>query len=278
MLTAHDYSSGRFIEAASAPAPDGESGSYRRGIDIALVGDSLAMVACGYPSTTSLTLDEMLYHCRAVARGCRSSLLVADLPFGTFLSVEKGVESAVRVIQEGDMDAVKIEGGVEVTELITRLSSRGIPVMGHVGLTPQRQASLSGYRVQGKTVASALKVWHDAQAVQRAGAFAVVLEAVPSRLAAWITERLDIPTIGIGAGVDCDGQVLVQLDMLGVSSLEKGPRFLKKYDDMERSATAAIDAYVQDVRTGSFPVEEEHGYPMPDVEWQGFLSEVEGHQ
>ncbi|GAA5877010.1 hypothetical protein JCM3774_006874 [Rhodotorula dairenensis] len=292
MLTAHDYPSARFIEAAahhhhhphgtstSGAAADKDASAAAgkpppRGVDIALIGDSLAMVACGYPSTTHLTLDEMLYHCRSVARGCKTSLLVADLPYGTFaVSIEQGVHAAVRITQEGHMDAVKIEGGEEVAPLIKRLTDVGIPVMGHVGLTPQRQAALSGYRVQGKTVPSALKVYHDALAIQDAGAFAVVLEAVPARLAEWISSRLDIPTIGIGAGQGCDGQVLVQLDMLGVDSDlgagGKGPRFLKKFASLGEVATAAIRTYVDEVRLGSFP-EEEHTYPISDDAWRGFL-------
>ncbi|CDR49101.1 RHTO0S23e00650g1_1 [Rhodotorula toruloides] len=289
MLTAHDYPSARFIESIAPPAPapgssPASAGSSTspapRGIDIALVGDSLAMVACGYPSTNYLTLDEMLYHCRSVARGCTTSFLVADLPFGSFsASVEDGVRAAVRLIQEGHMDAVKIEGGPEIVPLVRRLTEVGIPVMAHVGLTPQRQAALSGYRVQGKTVSSAVKVWEDARAVQDAGAFAVVLEAVPSKLAAWVTERLRIPTIGIGAGAGCDGQVLVQSDMLGVDSDlgagGKGPRFLKKYADVGERAREAVRSYVDEVRRRVFPTEGEHTYPIEDKAWEGFLEAVE---
>ncbi|GAA5992729.1 hypothetical protein JCM10908_006901 [Rhodotorula pacifica] len=292
MLTAHDYPSARFIEAAASVPhhpPSATSSEEKdtvaskpppRGVDIALIGDSLAMVACGYPSTTHLTLDEMLYHCRSVARGCKTSLLVADLPYGTYaVSIEQGIQAAVRVTQEGHMDAVKIEGGQEVAPLIKRLTDVGIPVMGHVGLTPQRQAALSGYRVQGKTVPSALKVYHDALAIQQAGAFAVVLEAVPARLAEWISARLDIPTIGIGAGKGCDGQVLVQLDMLGVDSDlgagGKGPRFLKRFASLGEVATNAVRSYVDEVRHGSFPAEE-HTYPISDEAFKGFLEAVEG--
>lgn len=278
MLTAHDYPSARFIEQAGSSSPastDPTAPQYKRGVDICLVGDSLAMVACGYTSTTSLTLDEMLYHCRSVARGCHSSLLVADMPFGTYhASIPDAMKNAIRIVQEGDMDAVKIEGGQEIAPLVEHLTSRGVPVMAHVGLTPQRQAALSGYRVQGKTVASALKVWDDARALQAAGAFAVLVEAVPSKLAEWISSRLDVPTIGIGAGNGCNGQVLVQLDMLGVSSLSKGPRFLKQYSDMEARSTAAIDEYVQDVRSRSFPDNETHGYPIAEEEWTRFLQTV----
>lgn len=279
MLTAHDYPSGRFAESASntslLPATS-TTPSAQRGIDVCLVGDSLAMVACGYTSTASLTLDEMLYHCRSVARGCHTSFLVADLPFGTASTVAKGSEAAIRLVQEGNMDAVKIEGGLEVVDLVRHLTSIGIPVMAHVGLKPQHQAALGGYRVQGKTVSSALTVWQEAKALEQAGAFAVLIEAIPSRLGAFISQRLEIPTIGIGAGNGCDGQVLVQLDMLGVSSLARGPRFLKKFEEMEPKAVGAIDEYVREVRERSFPNEEKHGYPMEDSEWEGFLEAVKG--
>ncbi|KAM0746402.1 catalytic activity: A.nidulans panB converts 5 [Meredithblackwellia eburnea MCA 4105] len=295
VLTAHDYPSARFIEQSALPPPTEVQASsssssssstsssstpspHPRGVDICLVGDSLAMVACGYTSTTSLTLQEMLFHCRAVARGCTTSLLVADMPFGTFLpSVTHGIEAATKIIQEGNMDAVKIEGGLEVAQLVSQLTSLGIPVMGHVGLTPQRQAALSGYRVQGKTSDGAFHVLQDALAIQEAGAFAVVLEAIPGRVGKLISEQLDIPTIGIGAGVGCDGQVLVQLDMMGVNSLGKGPRFLKTYADLEGTATSAIRSYVDDVRSGNFP-EEKHSYPIDDKEWEDFkqvVSDVE---
>ncbi|KAK4055552.1 cell wall biogenesis and architecture protein [Microbotryomycetes sp. JL201] len=290
MLTAHDYPSARFIEHAGATPADSETSptgqashvttssasTHKRGVDICLVGDSLAMVACGYTSTTSLTLDEMLYHCRSVARGCHSSLLVADMPFGTYAeSPQAAMRNAIRLVQEGDMDAVKIEGGAEIADVVRHLTARGVPVMAHVGLTPQRQSALSGYRVQGKTVASALKVWRDAQVLQEAGAFAILIEAVPNKLAEWMSQRLVVPSIGIGAGNGCDGQVLVQLDMLGVSSLSKGPRFLKRYGDMESMATSAIQEYVKDVRARDYPNNEAHGYPAPEDEWQGFLEAVQ---
>lgn len=283
MLTAHDFPSARFVESAAHPSPSSSPTSppaYPRGVDICLVGDSLAMVACGYSSTSDLTLDEMLYHCRSVARGCTTSLLLADLPFGTYYaSVDDGVRAAVRLVQEGKMDAVKIEGGQEIVPLVRRLSDVGIPVMAHIGLTPQRQAALSGYRVQGKTVSSALKVWHDALALQDAGAFALLVEAVPSRLAAWMTDRLRVPTIGIGAGQGASGQVLVQLDMLGVDSdlgaEGKGPRFLKRFADVGEQARRAVRGYVEEVRLGSFPEEGTHTYPMSDEAFEGFLARLD---
>ncbi|GAA5989379.1 hypothetical protein JCM11641_004205 [Rhodosporidiobolus odoratus] len=295
MLTAHDYPSARFIETASLPPPPSSSipsspsspssaldspatvdaPSHPRGVDICLVGDSLAMVACGYESTNQLTLDELLYHCRSVARGCTTSLLIADLPFGSYAaSIEDGVRAAVRLIQEGRMDGVKIEGGQEIIPLVQALTRNGIPVVAHVGLTPQRQAALSGYRVQGKTVASAAKVWEDARALQDAGAFSILLEAVPSKLGRWISDRLKVPTIGIGAGSGTSGQVLVQLDMLGVDSelgaTGKGPRFLRKFGDVGERARAAVREYVEAVRTGQFPEEGTHTYPMSEEAWKSF--------
>jgi 3-methyl-2-oxobutanoate hydroxymethyltransferase len=219
-------------------------------------------------------LDELLYHCRSVARGCHSSLLVSDMPFGSFIaSTSEGVNNAVRIIQEGNMDAVKIEGGEEVAELIKRLTAVGIPVMGHVGLKPQRQAASSGFRVQGRTKETAVRVYREAKAIEAAGAFSIVLEAVPAKLATFISSKLSIPTIGIGAGAGCDGQVLVQLDMLGVSSLSKGPKFLKKYETWEQKATSAIAEYVTDVRSKSFP-EEQHTYKIKDDIWEEFLDEI----
>lgn len=287
-LTAHDFPSARFIESvATLPSstattttttPTDAAAIRQEGIDICLIGDSLAMVACGYTSTNSLTLDELLYHCRSVARGCHTSLLVSDMPFGSFVgSIDSAVMNAVRIIQEGNMDAVKLEGGEEIAELVARLTAVGIPVMGHVGLKPQRQAASSGFRVQGRTVETAMKVWKEAKAIEAAGAFSIVLEAVPSRLASYITQHLSIPTIGIGAGGGCDGQVLVQLDMLGVSSLAQGPKFLKKYETWEEKATKAIGHYVTDVREGTFP-EETHGYKIQAEVWDQFLEQVESEK
>ncbi|GAA6062440.1 hypothetical protein JCM10212_003314 [Sporobolomyces blumeae] len=283
MLTAHDYPSARFIEAASSPAvPSPSSPSSgttpRRGVDICLIGDSLAMVACGYDSTTSLTLDELLYHCRSVARGCHTSLLIADLPFGTYhASLSDGVKAAIRLIQEGNMDGVKIEGGTEIVPLVEHLTKMGIPVMAHVGLTPQRASSLGGFRVQGKTVSGAIKVLRDAQALERAGAFAVVLEAIPSELAKYVSEHIDIPTIGIGAGNSTDGQVLVQLDMLGgdPSPIHQGPKFVKRFGNSGEMAVRGINRYVEEVRARSYPEEGTHTYPIKAEEWDGFLKAVQ---
>jgi 3-methyl-2-oxobutanoate hydroxymethyltransferase len=203
VLTAHDYPSGVFIE--------------KSGIDICLVGDSLAMVALGYDTTTKITLEEMMHHSRAVARGSKNAFLVGDLPFGTYeTSPTQALESSIRFIREGNVEAVKLEGGVEMAPTIQKITSVGIPVLGHVGLTPQRATSLGGFKVQGNTVEKAQKLLEDALALQEAGCFAIVLEAVPEIVATYITQKLKIPTIGIGAGNGCSGQVLVQLDALGV--------------------------------------------------------------
>jgi 3-methyl-2-oxobutanoate hydroxymethyltransferase len=262
MLTAWDYPSAHYIE---------KSGD----IDMALVGDSLAMVACGYDSTTRLSLDEMLYHCRSVARGAVTPFLVADMPFGTYQgSLDDAVNNAIRIVREGMMDAVKIEGGREVVPLVERLTSFGIPVMAHVGLTPQRQTALSGFRVQGKTSESALRIYHEALALERAGAFSIVLEAVPSPLARFITSKLSIPSIGIGAGNGCSGQVLVTLDMLGGFD-RFVPRFTKQYLNLSSLVSEAVSKWSSEVRQGVFPDEAQHTYPMAEEEWNQFLKKVE---
>ncbi|GAA6004632.1 hypothetical protein JCM11491_002174 [Sporobolomyces phaffii] len=273
MLTAHDYPSARYIEAASLPSTT-SSTTTKRGIDICLVGDSLAMVACGYSSTTSLSLDELLYHCRSVARGCHTSLLIADLPFGTYhASISDGVKAAIRLIQEGNMDGVKIEGGQEIVPLVEHLTKMGIPVMGHIGLTPQRASSLGGFRVQGKTTSGAIKVLRDAEALDRAGVFSMVLEAIPSEVAKYVSDRVDAATIGIGAGNVTDGQVLVQLDMLGgdPSPTHVGPKFVKKFGSVGEEAVGGIGRYIDEVRARSYPEEGQHTYPMKAEELEGFL-------
>lgn len=277
MLTAHDYPSARFIEAASLPSQSAST-TTKRGVDICLVGDSLAMVACGYSSTTSLSLDELLYHCRSVARGCHTSLLIADLPFGTYhASLSDGVKAAIRLIQEGNMDGVKIEGGEEIVPLVEHLTKMGIPVMGHIGLTPQRASSLGGFRVQGKTTSGAVKVLRDAQALDRAGVFSMVLEAIPSEVAGYVSDRVAAATIGIGAGNATDGQVLVQLDMLGgdPSPTHVGPKFVQKFGNVGHESVRGIAEYVDHVRARSYPQEGVHTYPMKREEFEGFLQAVE---
>ncbi|KAF9188077.1 hypothetical protein BGZ51_000871 [Haplosporangium sp. Z 767] len=255
VMTAHDFPTGTLVDKA--------------GIDMTLVGDSLAMVALGYTSTSEITLDEMLHHCRAVARGTRSSFLVADMPFGTYeTSPDQAVNNAVRIIKEGKVEAVKLEGGKEMAPTIARLTQVGIPVLGHIGLTPQRQASLGGFKVQGKTAAKAKAMIEDAIALQQAGCFAVVLEAVPEAVATHITNVLSIPTIGIGAGAGCSGQVLVQQDMLGLYG--RVPKFCKTYRTLADEIVMALREYSSDVKTGAFPAEE-HCYPMPQEELNRFM-------
>ncbi|KAF9088313.1 hypothetical protein BGX29_007336 [Mortierella sp. GBA35] len=255
VLTAHDFPTGTLVDKA--------------GIDMTLVGDSLAMVALGYSSTSEITLDEMLHHCRAVARGTRSSFLVADMPFGSYeTSPEQAINTAVRLMKEGKAEAVKLEGGKEMAPTIARLTQVGIPVLGHIGLTPQRQASLGGFKVQGKTAAKAKGIIEDALALQEAGCYGVVLEAVPEAVATHVTNVLSIPTIGIGAGAGCSGQVLVQQDMLGLYG--RVPKFCKTYRNLADEIVGALKEYSADVKSGAFPAEE-HCYPMPQEELNRFM-------
>lgn len=227
------------------------------GIDVVLVGDSLGMVVQGKRSTLAVTLDEMVYHSRIVSRGVRRAHLVADMPFMSYqASVEDGMRAAGRLLKEGRAEAVKLEGGQEVTELVGRLVRAGIPVMGHVGMTPQSMHQLGGFKVQGRTDAQRAKIAADARAVADAGAYAMVIEAVPHTLAAEITAAVAVPTIGIGAGVDCDGQVMVMHDLLGLEPAWK-PRFVRRYAEMGKAAGEAFAAYAADVRAGRFPAPEE---------------------
>jgi 3-methyl-2-oxobutanoate hydroxymethyltransferase len=242
-LTAYDYPTARLLDEA--------------GVDVILVGDSVAMVALGYDSTLPVTLDEMLHHARAVRRGTKHALLVADMPFGSYHSdTAESLRNAVRFVKEAGVEAVKIEGGERRLELIARLTESEIPVMGHVGLTPQSVNALGGYRVQGKTTDSAEQLLRDARAVEAAGAFAVVLEAVPRELAAQITRELRIPTIGIGAGPDCDGQILVVHDLLGLT-FDQTPKFARKYANVGEVISNAVRSYCEDVRNGNFPSDSE---------------------
>src|SRR3984957_4653323 len=227
------------------------------GIDVVLVGDSLGMVVQGERSTLAVTLDEMVYHSRIVSRGVRRAHLVADLPFMSYqASVEDGMRAAGGLLKEGRAEAVKLEGGGEVAELIGRLVRAGIPVMGHVGMTPQSMHQLGGFKVQGRTDAQRAKILADARAVTDAGAYAVVIEAVPHMLASEITAAVAVPTIGIGAGVDCDGQVMVMHDLLGLEPAWK-PRFVRRYAEMGKAAGEAFAAYAADVRAGRFPSPQE---------------------
>jgi 3-methyl-2-oxobutanoate hydroxymethyltransferase len=250
-LTVTDYPTARLLDEA--------------GIDILLVGDSLGMVALGYENTLPVTLDEMLVYVRAARRGTRHALLVADMPYGSYhVSIEESVRNAIRLVKEGGAEAVKIEGGERRIELIARLVEAEIPVMGHVGLTPQSVNAMGGYRVQGKSPDSARQVERDAHAVEAAGAFAVVLESVPRELAARITEKLTVPTIGIGAGPDCDGQVLVFHDFAGLT-VGHAPRFARRYSNLATEISRAASQYSEDVRAGRFPSDAESYHSPADV-------------
>ena len=260
MLTAYDY--------ATALAVD------RAGIDSILVGDSLGMVVLGYENTLPVTMEDMIHHCQAVARGARYALLIGDMPFMSYqASVNEAVRNAGRFLKEGGMDAVKLEGGRDRLPAIEGIISAGIPVQGHLGLTPQSVHLLGGFRAQGKTAAAARKLIEDAHVLQEAGCFSLVLETIPARLARLLSERLEIPTIGIGAGVGCDGQVLVTHDLLGLFD-RFTPRFVKKYTDLHAEMGQAFVAYKADVESSTFPAEE-HSIEMPEEEWEEFLEGLE---
>jgi 3-methyl-2-oxobutanoate hydroxymethyltransferase len=238
-LTAYDYATARLLDEA--------------GVDVLLVGDSVGMVVLGYESTLPVSIEEMLHHTRAVRRGTRRALVVADMPYGSYHSdMAESLRNAMRFVKEAGAEAVKVEGGERRLELIVRLTEAEIPVMGHVGLTPQSVNALGGYRVQGKTVDAADQLLRDARAVEAAGAFAVVLEAVPRELAAQITRELRIPTIGIGAGPDCDGQILVIHDLLGLT-FGRTPKFARQYANVGETISKAARDYCEDVRGGTFP-------------------------
>ncbi len=225
-------------------------------VDIVLVGDSLGMVVQGEPNTLSVTVEEMIYHGRAVAKGLKHAHLVIDLPFMSYqVSAEQALKNAGRLLSEGKGEAVKLEGGVAMADTIFRLSQIGIPVMGHVGLTPQSVHQMGGFKVQGKTEAQQEKIFQDALVVEQAGAYAVVLEGIPQTLANRITEQLSIPTIGIGAGNGCDGQVLVCTDLLGMSP-DFRPKFVRHFADGAGMTKAALLCYAQAVKTGEFPAKE----------------------
>lgn len=263
MLTAYDY--------PTALAAD------KAGIDSILVGDSLGMVVLGYENTLPVTMSDMLHHCKAVARGAAAPLLVGDMPFMSYQSsVEKAVENAGRFLQEAGMDAVKLEGGRARADAVRAIVQAGIPVMGHLGLTPQSVHAFGGFRAQGKTTAAAIRLIEDAHILQEAGAFSIVLEAVPARLAALISERLEIPTIGIGAGVGCDGQVLVTHDLIG--QFDKFvPSFVKQYAQIHTIVLEAMQNYHQEVLDGAFPTEE-HSIRMDDEEWDALIQQLESKQ
>jgi 3-methyl-2-oxobutanoate hydroxymethyltransferase len=259
MVTAYDAPSARLADAA--------------GVDLILVGDSAAMVVLGHDSTVPATVDELLVLTGAVTRGAKRPLVVADLPFGSFqVSDEGAVENAIRFVKEAGAEAVKLEGGAAMASRARSIVDAGIPVMGHIGLTPQSATALGGFKAQGRTAAKARQLFEDALALQAAGCFAIVLEAVPAQVAARVTEALQVPTIGIGAGVDCDGQVLVWHDMLGLYD-GHAPRFVKRYAELAPTITSALASYAEDVRGRRFP-EEQHTYSIPVEELELFEAEV----
>lgn len=249
MLTAYDYSTAKLIDEA--------------GVNSILVGDSLGNVILGYEDTISVTMEDMIHHGAAVARGAKNALVVIDMPFMSYqTSVYDALVNAGRLMKEGRGDAVKLEGGVEVAPQIKAIVDAGIPVCAHIGLTPQSINAFGGFKVQGKSEAAAKKLLEDAKAVEEAGAFAVVIEGVPAKIAALITEQLHIPTIGIGAGKDCDGQVLVYQDLLGMFS-DFTPKFVKRYANIGEVMKEAFQNYIKEVQEGAFPGEE-HTYKVDD--------------
>ncbi|KAL6712156.1 cell wall biogenesis and architecture protein [Coniothyrium glycines] len=249
MITAHDFPSAHVADQA--------------GMDMILVGDSLAMVALGMEDTSEVLMEEMLLHCKSVARATKGAFTVGDLPMGSYeISPEQGLASAITMIKQGRVKSVKLEGGKDMAPIIAKITGAGIPVLAHIGLTPQRQNALGGFRVQGKSTASAAKLLEDALAVQEAGAFAIVIEAVPAEIASLVTKELSVPTIGIGAGNGCSGQVLVQIDMLG--NFPPGrflPKFVKQYGKVWEGTVDAISQYKTEVKSRAFPAPE-HTYPM----------------
>ncbi|MBN1537110.1 MAG: 3-methyl-2-oxobutanoate hydroxymethyltransferase [Anaerolineales bacterium] len=258
MLTAYDYPTALALDQA--------------GVDAILIGDSLGMVVLGYENTLAVTMEDMLHHCKAVRRGVQYAFLVGDMPFMSYqVSVTEAVRNAGRFLQEAGMDAVKLEGGRERLDAIRAIVSAGIPVMGHLGLTPQSVNQLGGFRPQGRDAAAAQRLLQDAKLLQEAGCFSLVLESIPARLAAFVSQSLHIPTIGIGAGAGCDGQVLVTYDLLGLFE-RFTPKFVKQYAHLSESMQDAFKAYVEDVKSASFPAVE-HSVEMPDEEWQTFLKE-----
>lgn len=249
MLTAYDFSTASLLDEAGVP--------------VILVGDSLGMVALGYQSTIPVTLEEMLHHTRAVVRGAEHALVVGDMPFMTYhASISEAVRNAGRFLQEGGCQAVKLEGGEKMAETIRRIVECGIPVMGHIGLTPQSVHQLGGYKVQGKSPAAAIGLLSDATALERAGVFSIVLECVPAPLARLITQTVSVPTIGIGAGVHCDGQVQVIADLLGLFT-EFVPKHAKQYANLAEAIKNAATQYMNEVLSGAFPTEKE-SFPMDE--------------
>jgi 3-methyl-2-oxobutanoate hydroxymethyltransferase len=260
MVTAYDAPGARLAEEA--------------GVDLILVGDTAAMVVLGHDATVPVTMDEMLFMTRTVARTVDRPIVIGDMPFGSYqVSDEEAVRNAVRFVKEGGADVVKLEGAGPSLSRVKAIVGAGIPVMGHVGLTPQSATMLGGFKAQGRTAERAARLLADARALEAAGCFSIVLEAVPAPVAARITHALTVPTIGIGAGVDCDGQVLVYHDLLGLTE-GRAPRFVKRYANLAGQIRAALQAYAADVRSGAFPADE-HTYTIPDEELTVFESQIE---
>jgi len=258
MLTAYDYPSGRLAEQA--------------GIDIVLVGDSLGMVVLGYDSTVPVTMADMIHHTRAARRGAKDTFMLTDMPYLTYqISTAQAMENAARLVQEGGCEGVKIEGGEEIAPQVRALVNAGIPVCGHIGLTPQSATALSGYKVQGRTAEAATKLLNDALALEAAGAFMIVLECIPTQVAELISKRLSIPTIGIGGGAACDGQVLVFHDTLGLFE-RFVPKFVKQFETLGVKARDALGAYAAEVRSGAFP-DDAHSFSMNEEQLQKIYGE-----
>jgi len=249
MVTAYDYPTGILVDQTD--------------IELILVGDSLGMVMLGYDGTVPVTMEEMIHHCKATVRGAKNTLIVGDMPFGSYnTSVSDAVYNATRLMKEGGADCVKLEGGLNVVETVRAIVAGGIPVMAHIGLTPQTASALGGFKVQGKDAAAAERMVTEALKLEEAGACAIVLEAIPAPLAEIITKKLTIPTIGIGAGVHCDGQVLVTHDLIGLFD-RFVPKFVKQYTNVSKDIVAAFNAYAEEVATGKFPGPE-HSFTMKE--------------
>jgi 3-methyl-2-oxobutanoate hydroxymethyltransferase len=258
-ITAYDYPTAKLVDAA--------------GIPMILVGDSLGNVVLGYESTVRVTMDDMVRHTQAVVRGAKNALIVADMPFMSYqVSVEDGVRNAGRLIQEAGAHAVKLEGGKAIAETVRRIVTTGIPVLGHLGLTPQSVNQLGGYRIQGRTLPQAQELLEDAETLEAAGVFAVVLEGVPGPLATVVTKRLRVPTIGIGAGAGCDGQIQVLHDVLGLG--DRQPKHAKRYAELDRVIEEAVAAYAGEVRDGDFPTAE-HTTDIDDAVLRELLGGVQ---
>lgn len=249
MVTSYDYSMAKLVDEA--------------GIDGILVGDSLGMVTLGYENTLAVTVDDMIHHTKAVSRGAKNALIVADMPFLSYhISIEESIKNAGRLIKEGNAHCVKLEGGIEIIDKVEAIIKAQIPVMAHIGLTPQSINMFGGFKVQGKTINQIQKLIDDAKVLEESGAFAIVLECVPERVAKIITESISIPTIGIGAGKYCDGQILVVNDMLGMYS-DFTPKFVKQYKNLKEDINEAINNYITDVKKGDFP-EEKHSFKIDE--------------